>query len=104
MFTITIFENSYQSTNSLKNRRFEVADNTPITYSISGADLQSFSISSNTISGDSGSINIVMPPKDFEGPIDANNDNFYELNLYVAYSNGVSQTIPIKIGVKDFGD
>ena len=102
--TLTIFENSYQSTNSLKNRRFEVADNTPITYSISGADLQSFSISSNTISGDSGSINIVMPPKDFEGPIDANNDNFYELNLNVAYSNGVSQTISVKIGVKDFGD
>ena len=102
--TLTIFENSYQSTNSLKNRRIEVVDNTPITYSISGADSQRFSISSNTISGDSGSINIVLPPKDYEGPIDANNDNFYEFNLNVAYSNGVSQTILIKVGIKDFGD
>ena len=102
--TLTIFENSYQSTNSLKNRRIEVVDNTPITYSISGADSQRFSISSNTISGDSGSINIVLPPKDYEGPIDANNDNFYEFNLNVAYSNGVSQTISIKVGIKDFGD
>ena len=45
-----------------------------------------------------------MPPKDYEGPIDANNDNFYEFNLNVAYSNGVSQTISIKVGIKDFGD
>ena len=67
--TLTIFENSYQSTNSLKNRRIEVVDNTPITYSISGADSQRFSISSNTISGDSGSINIVLPPKDYEAQL-----------------------------------
>ena len=29
---------------------------------------------------------------------------FYEFNLNVAYSNGVSQTISIKVGIKDFGD
>jgi len=102
--TFTIYENSTQSTNSLKERRIEVFDNKPITYSISGTDAQYFSLSGTSISNNSGTLDIVLSPRDFESPQDSNQDNVYELNLTLKYSNNASETIFLKTRVKDFAD
>lgn len=102
--TLTIFENSIQSSNSLKERRIEVFDNKPISYSISGADSQFFSISSSTISSNTGTIDISLSARDFENPQDYNNDNIYKLGFGFAYSNGANQTIYLNIGIKDSAD
>ena len=81
--TLTIFENSIQSSNSLRERRIEVFDNKPISYSISGADSQFFSISSSTISSNTGTIDISLSARDFENPQDSTNAIIYIIDLMV---------------------
>jgi hypothetical protein len=102
--TFSIFQNSIQSSNSLKERRIEVFDNKPISYSISGADSQFFNISSSAISSNTGTIDISLSARDYENPQDSSNDNIYTIDLGFAYSNGASQTINLNIGIKDSGD